>query len=262
MKRQVVTAAALVLLLTGCVGRGMRYPGTTRHLSGSPPSHLPSMPGEPQRADRGGEMGGTQLANAISRSAEAYLGASRLRVSGQTFRYDCSGFVNAAHSAAGTSLANRNTAGMVDYARQRGVFERRGRPSVGDTVFFSNTHDRNGNNRLDDDWTHVAVVEARDADGTLHLIHLGNQGVVRMVMNLDRASDHQDSAGKELNSFLRRRTNSDRRGTKYLAGELYSGMASFWAVGGALALNELYNPEAFGEPQQLALATSSHCSIP
>ncbi len=173
----------------------------------------------------------------IANGAVAWLGKRRLRHSGTTYRYDCSGFVNAAHAIAGDDLAHRNTAGMVAYAKSLGVYEPVGSPGQGDTVFWDNTHDRNGNGRLDDTFTHVGIVERVDEDGTLHLIHLGSKGVVRIRMNLLRPGDYKDDNGKILNSFLRRRTDRDRAGTEYLSGQLYSGMASFWATGGLASLD-------------------------
>ena len=173
----------------------------------------------------------------VAQGATSWLGKSRMRHRGTTYRYDCSGFVNAAHALAGEDLAHRNTAGMVSYAKSLGVYERVGSPGQGDTVFWDNTHDRNGNGRLDDTFTHVGVVETVDSDGTLHVIHLGSKGVVRIRMNLLRPNDYKNSEGKILNSFLRRRTNNDRRGTQYLSGQLYSGMASFWAAGTVASLD-------------------------
>jgi len=229
----------LVLFLSACAGGGMRLPGPTRHLSGVPPmgqarlpiaaSNQKEMPGVRTRSNRD--------ARQISSGAAAWLGKSRMRHNGTTYRYDCSGFVNAAHAIAGEDLANRNTAGMVKYAKSLGLYERVGSPGQGDTVFWDNTHDRNKNGRLDDTFTHVGVVERVDADGTLHLIHLGGKGVVRIRMNLLRPNDYKNDSGKVLNSFLRRRTKSDRRGTKYLSGQLYSGMASFWAAGTVASLD-------------------------
>jgi hypothetical protein len=187
------------------------------------------MPGVRTRSNRD--------ARQISSGASAWVGKKRLRHNGTTYRYDCSGFVNAAHAMAGEDLAHRNTAGMVDYAKSLGVYERVGSPGQGDTVFWDNTHDRNKNGRLDDTFTHVGVVERVDDDGTLHLVHLGSKGVVRIRMNLLRPNDYKNASGKILNSFLRRRTKKDRRGTQYLSGQLYSGMASFWAAGTVASLD-------------------------
>jgi hypothetical protein len=229
----------LILFLSGCVGSGMRIPGPTRHLSGVPPMGQLSLPvaGSNQKEMPGVRTRSNRDARQISSGATAWVGKSRLRHNGTTFRYDCSGFVNAAHALAGEDLAHRNTAGMVKYAKSLGLYERVGSPGQGDTVFWDNTHDRNKNGRLDDTFTHVGVVERVDADGTLHLVHLGSKGVVRIRMNLLRPNDYKNDSGKVLNSFLRRRTKSDRRGTQYLSAQLYSGMASFWAAGTVASLD-------------------------
>ena len=234
-----ITGIPLLLLLSGCLGGGMKMPGTTRHLAGVPPmgqTRLPIAGGNAQEQP-GVRTRSNRDARSIAEGATAWLGKRRLRHSGTTYRFDCSGFVNAAHALAGEDLAHRNTAGMVSYAKSLGVYERVGSPGQGDTVFWDNTHDRNGNRRLDDTFTHVGVVERVDRDGTLHVVHLGSKGVVRIRMNLMRPDQYKDENGKILNSFLRRRTDRDRRGTKYLSGELYSGMASFWAAGGLASLD-------------------------
>ena len=229
----------LVLLLTGCLGSGMRMPGPTRHLSGVPPMGHARLP---VASNSGSELPGVRTrsnrdARQISKGATAWLGKSKLRHNGTNYRFDCSGFVNAAHAIAGEDLSHRNTAGMVEYAKGLGLYERVGSPGQGDTVFWDNTHDRNKNGRLDDTFTHVGVVERVDDDGTLHVVHLGSKGVVRIRMNLLRPNDYKNASGKVLNSFLRRRTKSDRRGTQYLSGQLYSGMASFWAAGTVASLD-------------------------
>ena len=217
----------------------MKIPGPTRHLAGVPPSGTPTMHAENGQSDQraGVRHRSTRSARDVARGAASWVGKSRLRHQGTTYRYDCSGFVNAAHALAGDDLAHRNTAGMVAYAKSLGVYERVGSPGQGDTVFWDNTHDRNGNGRLDDTFTHVGIVEQVDRDGTLHVIHLGSKGVVRIRMNLQRPGDYKNADGKILNSFLRRRTNNDPRGTQYLSGQLYSGMASFWASGGVASLD-------------------------
>jgi hypothetical protein len=228
-----------VLLLTGCLGGGMRMPGPTRHLSGVPPMGHAQLP---VGSNSGSETPGVRTrsnrdARQISNGATAWLGKGKLRHNGTNYRFDCSGFVNAAHAIAGEDLSHRNTAGMVSYAKSLGLYERVGSPGQGDTVFWDNTHDRNKNGRLDDTFTHVGVVERVDDDGTLHVVHLGSKGVVRIRMNLLRPNDYKNDSGKVLNSFLRRRTKSDRRGTQYLSGQLYSGMASFWAASTVASLD-------------------------
>ena len=232
MKQIRICIALLGLVgMTGCTGAGMRMPGPTRHLSGAPPSSRMELPSATYKAPAVKKQRSTRDAKRIAKGAGAWVGKSRLRHNGTTFRYDCSGFVNAAHALAGEDLAHRNAAGMVKYAKSLGLYKRVGSPGVGDTVFWDNTHDRNKNGKWDDDFTHVGIVERVDSDGTLHLIHLGGKGVVRMRMNLRRPDDYKDGDGKVLNSYLRRRTKKDKKHVKYLSGQLYSGMASFWAEG-------------------------------
>jgi len=165
----------------------------------------------------------------VAKAASHYLGTRSLRHGGESFRYDCSGLVMAAHARAGLSLAG-SSASMLTMAKESGVYHRRKRPWVGDVAFFANTYDRNGNGRLDDPITHVAIVTAVDEDGTVHMVHKGGRGITPLVMNLRQPSDHAGEAGKELNSYLRSRKSSDRNGTRYLAGELWIGFGSFWRV--------------------------------
>ncbi len=165
----------------------------------------------------------------VAKAAAAYLGASRLRWDGDSFRYDCSGMVTAAHARAGLQLAGSSES-LLRMAREAGVFHQRKRPWVGDVAFFRNTYDKNGNGRLDDPITHVAVVTAVDEDGTITMVHKGTSGITRLVMNLQHPSDHSDAAAKEINGYLRARRSSDRSGTRYLAGELWIGFGSFWRV--------------------------------
>ncbi len=248
----------LIPLWVGCTHRGFGFPGPLGSL-GRPSPWVDSDAGsgdegegsvwdgierEPvttARLDReqdGGEAGsepspvgprerrrGAQVAEA----AKAYLGATQLGHGGESFRYDCSGLVMAAHARAGLQLAGSSVS-MLTLAKEAGVFHRRKRPAVGDVAFFGDTYDRNGNGRLDDPVTHVAVVVKVDEDGTVHMVHKGGRGVTPLIMNLQHASEHADPQGKEINSYLRSRRSSDRAGTRYLAGELWIGFGSFWRV--------------------------------
>lgn len=177
---------------------------------------------EPPPSDKARKRGGD-----VAKAAAYYLGASRLRHGGDSFRYDCSGLVMAAHARAGLQLAGSSES-MLRMAREAGVFHTRERPWVGDVAFFENTYDRNGNGRLDDPITHVAVVTDVDDDGTVTMVHKGGKGVTRLVMNLHHPADHSDGSAKEINGYLRSRRSSDRHGTRYLAGELWIGFGSFW----------------------------------
>jgi hypothetical protein len=166
----------------------------------------------------------------VAHGLEGFLGQPSLQVEGETFRNDCSGFVSAAYAAAGRDLHSLNSAALRGLARDEGVFHRRKRPLPGDVAFFDNTHDRNGNRRLDDKLTHVAVVERVDDDGTITLVHKGGSGVTRIVMNLRHRRLARDDDGTEINSHLRAKAKRDRRRTRYLAGQLWRGFGSFWRL--------------------------------
>ncbi len=161
---------------------------------------------------------------ALKRVLDAALsmqGSSRVRVDGRTFRADCSGFVIACWHAANRELIDpgakgrSGTALIFDSLRKRGRLVAKGAARGGDLVFFHNTYDRNRNGVRDDTFTHVALVEYVDPDGTVHYMHFASGKVKRGVFN----PKHPDTArdpdhGKAWNSFLR------RGGGKVLAGQL------------------------------------------
>ncbi len=160
----------------------------------------------------------------VARAAVGFIGAKKLVVRGEKQRYDCSGFVCAAHKKAGHPLRG-NTRSLQELAREERVFHRRKRPVPGDVAFFHNTYDRNRNGKRDDLWSHIAIVETVDADGTITMVHKGGKGVTRITMNLKRPHDRKDGAGKRLNSYL----TNHRHGPK-LAGELWAGFGSLWTL--------------------------------
>lgn len=128
---------------------------------------------------------------------------------------DCSGFVLEVFRDAGVRLepaAPSRTGSEALYRATRHVR----RPRPGDIAFFHDTYDRNHDGRADDRFTHVALVEAVDGS-RVTLIHKGNHGVGRIVLDLARRHD----AG--VNSVLREPRRGDPRRARYLAGELLSG---------------------------------------
>ncbi len=165
----------------------------------------------------------------VAKAAAHYLGAGKLKHGGDSFRYDCSGLVMAAHARAGLELAGSSES-MLRMAREAGVFHKRKTPWVGDVAFFENTYDKNGNGRLDDPITHVAIVTRVDEDGTVTMVHKGGRGITELVMNLRHPDEHADAASKEINGYRRAGRANDRKGTRYLAGELWIGFGSFWKV--------------------------------
>jgi hypothetical protein len=223
------------VLLLGCAP-GLRFPGPLDHLGRGADEPLaaylarqthpaPASRPSPARA----RPAGPEAARKVAAAAETFLGDRRIVVAGETFRYDCSGLVEAAHAAASCPQAG-SSAMLHDLARDRGVLHHRKLPTPGDVAFFSNTYDRDDNGRLDDDLTHSAVVTDVDADGTIEMVHVGSQGVVRLRMNLRRPHDPVDPAGARVNDPLRNQKRGDPPGTRYLAGELWVGFGSLWAI--------------------------------
>lgn len=235
----------LALLLTACAPKqGLTLPGSTRHVGSRPPPELTpqeegpwGQPGEAPVATAPDPTPGSDASTAaqVVSAAQASVAQAWRQVDGKTYRDDCSGLVCAVYATAGIDLEHRNTAALFELAKELDVHHRRKAPVPGDVVFFDDTHDRDKNGRLDDDLTHLAVVEKVRDDGTLTLVHRGSKGVTRVWMNLDRPDEHADADGQILNSYLRARTSKDPRATRYLTGELWRGNASFWQSGDLVA---------------------------
>lgn len=157
--------------------------------------------------------------------ADSLHGARRVEVDGQSWRSDCSGFVEACYAAAGldlndlaTGLAQRAWA-MWQGLEQRGQLVAESAVQPGDLVFFDNTTDRNRNGLRDDDVTHVGLVSEVRADGTIIFLHHMSGLVRRDPLHLGQPGVHRDpTSGDVLNAYLRR----GRRGAR-LAGALVRG---------------------------------------
>ena len=155
-------------------------------------------------------------------TATYLLGMERVRVRGRSYRSDCSGFVSAAFSGSAVELMRPGVNGVSATERMYRTLKERGalRPSSrlrpGDLLFFHNTWDRNNNGLRDDLFTHVALVEGVEADGTVTYFHFATGRVKRGVMNLKHQGEARDpESGKTWNSPLRR-----GRG-RVLAGQLF-----------------------------------------
>lgn len=174
-----------------------------------------------------------------AREVEAVLEAARrlvgtrgpLLVEDRQFPYDCSGYVCAVFYQVGEELMileeGLPLAGMSGteiifrrLASANRIFSRD--PQPGDLVFFDDTWDRNGDGELNDPFSHIAVVEESFSDGTVVMLHLGNAGIGRLRMNLDRPTEYKDErTGEVLNDKLRRLTRKDPDATPYLTGQLF-----------------------------------------
>lgn len=197
----------------------LRFPGPLGSMG-----HEPVLPPDPI------EEGGQSVeGSAIAAAAARYVGARSLVVNGQRFRWDCSGFVEAAMATVGCDYTG-SSAMLFEQARDAGVLHRRRIPTPGDVAFFDNTYDRNNDGQLNDPLSHVAIVEAVDQDGTITLIHLSSKGIVRIRMNLREPDVYKTEAGELRNDYLRSKREGDSPRTRYLSGELWTGFASFWKL--------------------------------
>jgi hypothetical protein len=133
---------------------------------------------------------------------------------GRPFRGDCSGFVLSLLRRTGLQTA-------LPPARSRSESlwlggEKVDAPRPGDLAFFHDTYDRNHDGRLNDRWTHVALVEKVEGE-LVTLLHRGLHGIERFRMDLARPSD------PSTNDRLRIPKRGEPPGTRHLAGELFTG---------------------------------------
>jgi cell wall-associated NlpC family hydrolase len=172
-------------------------------------------------------MSPTALARSIVERSAQLVGARSL---GKNVPNDCSGFVRLAYLAAGIDLvahgflAGENAVSAIfRRALDVGTVHHQA-PRPGDLVFFRETYDRNRDGRRNDGMTHIGVVEAVDADGTVTFIHRGGKGVARGRLNLSAPAKHQlGDRGPVLNDYIRPAAKGTRA---YLAGELFAAFAS------------------------------------
>jgi hypothetical protein len=223
----------LLTTLLACAPTYYRVPGPLASLGRESssewvlrPAERPVRPDRPSRADppvapaRGVPAG-------IAAAAAGFVGDTSLVVSGERYRWDCSGFVEASLAAAGCVFTG-SSADLFEQAKELHVLHRRRMPSPGDVAFFDDTYDRNGNGRLDDALSHVAVVQSVAKDGTITLVHLGSRGPAFLTMNLRHPEELVGADGAVLNDILRAKKRGDSPRTRYLTAELWVAFASYW----------------------------------
>ncbi|MBN1336597.1 MAG: C40 family peptidase [Deltaproteobacteria bacterium] len=206
------------VLFGGCAGSPWRYPGPLGPVGRAPPEEVPA---GPQDAPQG------RVGQRIAAIAEDTVGARRLHWEGKEYGFDCSGFVRYVHARAGLELEG-SSADLYARADQWGLLHTRKTPEVGDVAFFEETWDRNGNGRVDDGITHVAVVTSVDAEGTVSMIHRGSSGIAPLAMNLNIPDQRTTAAGVLLNDWLRVASRRDTKEVRRLSGELWVAFGSFW----------------------------------
>lgn len=170
------------------------------------------------------------LRERIARTAISFVGKRKLIVRGKIFRYDCSGLVLAVMKANNITIFEKQSVRIrgangvkIIYdtlKKYHKIFRNYRNVRKGDFIFFNNTYDKNRNRRLDDYFTHIAIVVDIDRDGTIKYIHRSSRGIEYGYMNLRIRHKHR-YRGKVINSFLRTKKSYDPGGTKYLSGELF-----------------------------------------
>lgn len=99
------------------------------------------------------------------------------------------------------------------------------RPAVGDLVFFHNTHDANADERPNDWYTHVGLVESVDANDTVTVLSFVDGAVGRVYLNRHQPGEERDG-GRVINTPLRPERRGEPEHMQRLAGDLFAGFGS------------------------------------
>ncbi len=219
------TLLSMLLLTPACAPHGLHFPGPPRVVGLPPRDHdLPTLESDdspyehPPAAPR--KARASRYQKAVLSSADYYLRHT------PEVRDDCSGYVCSVLTRAGIPIEG-NTASIWEMAEQLGATHRRKVPNVGDLAFFDNTYDRDGNGKADDELTHIALVIAVDAEGTITLAHGGTSaGRSTIAMNLRLPYLHATANGEDLNGYLRAVRPHDPSGVGHLTSELFRAFAT------------------------------------
>jgi len=170
----------------------------------------------------------------VLQRARMFLGKRVIRIDGRKFHWDCANYLRAVFNFQGDIMGYKGgpkTRSGVRriwyYAKRKGGIHFRRVPLVGDLIFMHQTYDSNGNRKPDDFFTHIAMVEKVDKDGTITYVDRAINGIARRKMNLffpDRVRDPRTK--KVLNSHVRPRRKWDGKGGKHLSGQLFAGFAT------------------------------------
>ncbi len=238
MRRLAVPLLAIALIgLAGC--KVVRYPAERvlpRPIPDPPPELVAELTGQEEQRDQ--EAAAEEAVERTVRAAveqvldigRKLVGQREVSIDGQRHRADCSGFVIACFEHAGMRIIGAEDKGTSGTEILYRALDRVGGlhtddiPEPGDLAFFSNTHDRNGNGRLDDDFSHVGFVESVSEDGTIHFLHFVSGAVRIGRMNLLHPTQRVDEvSGTIWNDPLRRRRKDDGPKVRYLTAELWIG---------------------------------------
>lgn len=210
-------------LATGCAAQRATSPSPvspTAPDAGAPAGDEPPDAGEESTWGAPDFAAPTDAEPAAAAEADPELEAVRARVVdaaralvGRRFRGDCSAFVLRAFQEAGVRV--RLGPGVSRSESLHRASRPLETPRPGALAFFHDSYDRDRDRRLDDRFTHVALVERVEGSSVL-LLHRTRKGVERTRMDLSRPGD------PDANDLLRVRRRGDPRGTRYLTGELFA----------------------------------------
>jgi hypothetical protein len=133
----------------------------------------------------------------------------------RAFHGDCCTFVRAVFARAAIPLSTRYLPGRSGTEALYRQARRTRRPRPGDIAVFHDTYDRNHDGKVNDPFTHVAVVEAV-AGPRVTLVHRGSAGIARLRMNVHHPDDRKE------NSVLRKVAGRSGR----LTGQLFTGFGA------------------------------------
>jgi hypothetical protein len=121
--------------------------------------------------------------------------------------------------ALGTVLDD-DLAGVTTGAEMLALADERGAIGDGETVLLGDLivlHDSSTDDPV------IAIVVGIDDRGTIEIIHLSRRVVRRSFLTIDIPKKKRDADGVVLNTLIRHKEGNVPRGTKYLAGQLYTG---------------------------------------
>ncbi len=155
-------------------------------------------------------------------------------------RNDCSGYVRFIFQHFGVDIfkleiAELKRAGewingteiVYKYAQKHGEVFKNKLPKKGDFIFFDNTHDRNNDGKINDYYTHIAIIVDVEDNGTVHYIHKSGSGINLQMLNTKYSKQKMDGK-RQVNSHLRGKAKSDTAETPHFAAEMFRGYGSIF----------------------------------
>ncbi|RAL21648.1 hypothetical protein DL240_12385 [Lujinxingia litoralis] len=159
-------------------------------------------------------------------------------------------YVHAVFALNGVAFSEAAAASVPELyraCRAEGKVYHSSRPAVGDMVFFHNTYDANEDQRNNDWYTLVGIVEAHNAAGTTSVLAYLDEGVRRVQLNLEQV-DSKEVEGEAANSMLRPPQAEDPPFTQHLAGQLFAGFCNALGERDELMVVDNWQPGMTLEP--------------